>query len=202
MHLSRMPSFEELLKPPPAYYPKNIYYKFYSLFLRTIGMFSEGMRIGFTHGFDSGMIMNYVCQNTPSGRFYIGKVLDRNLLNKVSYEQGNALDIESLKRIYPKPNLVIEVGLYGIIHDDELLRRHFFELKDILNPGAILFNVQTYNPQIELIARVLKNRDGERCVWHLRPVELVIEWAEKAGFIEPQVTMDPYGIYAVVMMRN
>jgi len=125
-----------------------------------------------------------------------------NLLNKVSYEQGNALDIESLKRIYPKPNLVIEVGLYGIIHDDELLRRHFFELKDILNPGAILFNVQTYNPQIELIARVLKNRDGERCVWHLRPVELVIEWAEKAGFIEPQVTMDPYGIYAVVMMRN
>ncbi|MBF8303120.1 MAG: Methyltransf 20 protein [Candidatus Dadabacteria bacterium] len=282
MHLSRMPSFEELLKPPPAYYPKNIYYKFYSLFLRTVGMFSEGMRIGFTHGFDSGMIMNYVCQNTPSGRFYIGKVLDRiflnqvtckafraikeiqknviknylqerngdptfivdlasgkadyiydalsetngnvkvllrdldetalkesraiaeklNLLNKVSYEQGNALDIESLKRIYPKPNLVIEVGLYGIIHDDELLRRHFFELKDILNPGAILFNVQTYNPQIELIARVLKNRDGERCVWHLRPVELVIEWAEKAGFIEPQVTMDPYGIYAVVMMRN
>jgi len=282
MHLSRMPSFEELLKPPPAYYPKNIYYKFYSLFLKTIGMFSEGMRIGFTHGFDSGMIMNYVCQNTPSGRFYIGKVLDRiflnqvtckafraikeiqknviknylqegngdptfivdlasgkadyiydalretngnvkvllrdldetalkesraiaeklNLLNKVSYEQGNALDIESLKRIYPKPNLVIEVGLYGIIHDDELLRRHFFELKDILNPGAILFNVQTYNPQIELIARVLKNRDGERCVWHLRPVELVIEWAEKAGFIEPQVTMDPYGIYAVVMMRN
>lgn len=282
MHLSRMPSFEELLKPPPAYYPKNIYYKFYSLFLRTIGMFSEGMRIGFTHGFDSGMIMNYVCQNTPSGRFYIGKVLDRiflnqvtckafraikeiqknviknylqerngdptfivdlasgkadyiydalretngnvkvllrdldetalkesraiaeklNLLNKVSYEQGNALDSESLKRIYPKPNLVIEVGLYGIIHDDELLRRHFFELKDILNPGAILFNVQTYNPQIELIARVLKNRDGERCVWHLRPVELVIEWAEKAGFIEPQVTMDPYGIYAVVMMRG
>jgi SAM-dependent methyltransferase len=277
-----MPSFEELLKPPPAYYPKNIYYKFYSLFLRTIGMFSEGMRIGFTHGFDSGMIMNYVCQNTPSGRFYIGKVLDRiflnqvtckafraikeiqknviknylqerngdptfivdlasgkadyiydalretngnvkvllrdldetalkesraiaeklNLLNKVSYEQGNALDIESLKRIYPKPNLVIEVGLYGIIHDDELLRRHFFELKDILKPGAILFNVQTYNPQIELIARVLKNRDGERCVWHLRPVELVIGWAEKAGFIEPQVTMDPYGIYAVVIMRG
>ena len=282
MHLSRMPSFEELLKPPPAYYPKNIYYKFYSLSLRTVGMLSEGMRIGFTHGFDSGMIMNYVYQNTPSGRFYIGKVLDRiflnqvtckafraikeiqknviknylqerngnptfivdlasgkadyiydalreinsnvevllrdidetvlkesrtmaerlNLLNKVSYERGNALDIESLKRIKQKPNLVIEVGLYGIIHDDELLRRHFFELKDILNPEAILFNVQTYNPQIELIARVLKNRDGERCVWHLRPVELVIEWAEKAGFIEPQVTMDPYGIYAVVLMRG
>jgi hypothetical protein len=150
--------------------------------------------------------MNYIYQNVPRGRFYIGKVLDRaflnqvtckafraikeiqknkiknyleerngrptfivdlasgkadyiydalretnadvkvllrdideialresraiaeklSLLNKVSYELGNALDAQGLKRIFPKPNLVIEVGLYGIIHDDELIRRHFF----------------------------------------------------------------------------
>jgi len=277
-----MPGFEELLKPLPLYSPKNWYYKFYSLFLRTIGMLSEGIRISYNYGFDSGMIMNYIYRNIPSGRFYIGKVIDRaflnqvtckafrgikeiqknaikgyleerngkptfivdlasgkadyiydalretnanvrvllrdidetvlkesgaiaqgfNLLNKVSYEVGNALDVEGLKRIYPRPNLVIEVGLYGIIHDDELIEKHFFELRDILNPEAILFNVQTYNPQIELIARVLKNGNGERCVWHLRPAELVIGWAEKAGFKEPRVTMDPYGIYAVVMMRN
>lgn len=282
MPRERMPSFEELLKPLPVYSPKNWYYKIYSLFLRTIGMLSEGINIGYAHGFDSGMIMNYIYQNVPHGRFYVGKVLDRafldqvtckafraikeiqknaiksyleerdgkptfivdlasgkadylyealretnanvkvllrdidetaleesktmaqklNLLNKVSYELGNALDVESLRGISPKPNLVIEVGLYGIIHDDELIQRHFFYLKDILNPEAILFNVQTYNPQIELIARVLKNQEGERCVWHLRPVELVIKWAERAGFREPKVTMDPYGIYAVVMMGN
>jgi hypothetical protein len=125
-----------------------------------------------------------------------------NLQNKVSYELGSALDAESLKKINPKPDLVIEVGLYGIIHNDESVRRHFVELKDILNPDAILFNVQTYNPQIELIARTLKNAEGERCVWHLRPAELVIGWAKEAGFREWKFTMDPYGIYAVVMMRN
>ncbi|MGH7808046.1 MAG: class I SAM-dependent methyltransferase family protein, partial [Thermodesulfobacteriota bacterium] len=91
---------------------------------------------------------------------------------------------------------------YGIIHDDEVIRRHFHDMRDILNPDAILFNVQTYNPQIELIARVLRNQEGERCVWHLRPAELVIGWAEEAGFRDPKVTMDPFGIYAVVMMRN
>ena len=276
-----MPTLEELLSPLPFYSPKNWYYKFYSLFLRTIGMISEGIKTGYTYGFDSGMIMNYVYQNTPRGRFYIGRLLDRAFLNqttckafraikeiqkdaiknyleerdgkptfivdlasgkadyiydalretnanvkvllrdisetalkesraiaeglnlegKVSYDVGDALNEESLKRI-PKPNLVIEVGLYGIIHDDELVRRHFFELRDILNPEAILFNVQTYNPQIELIARVLKNSNGECCVWHLRPVETVINWAERAGFKDPRVTMDPYDIYAVVMMRN
>jgi Putative methyltransferase len=276
-----MPSFEELLNPLSIYSPKNWYYKFYSLFLRTIGMVSEGIKTGYTYGFDSGMIMNYVYQNTPRGEFFIGKLLDRAFLNqitckafraikeiqknsiknfleerggnptfivdlasgkadyiydalmetkanvkvllrdisetvlkesraiaeslnledKLSYDVGDALDAESLKRI-PKPNLVIEVGLYGIIHDDELIRRHFFELRDILNPEAILFNVQTYNPQIELIARALKNSNDERCVWHLRPVETVINWAERAGFKNPKVTMDPYDIYAVVMMRN
>jgi hypothetical protein len=278
----KMPSFEELLRPLPLNSPKRWFYELFSFFLRKMGIFSEGIRIGYKYGFDSGMIMNYVYENMPSGRFYIGKVLDRaflnqitckafraikeiqknmikgylrerdgkytfivdlasgkadyiydalretnadarallrdvdettlkksrdiaerlNLLNKVSYELGNALDAESLKKIDTKPHLVVETGLYGIIHDDELIRRHFSELKDILNPEAILFNVQTYNPQIELIARVLKNRSGERCVWHLRPVELVIGWAEKAGFIKDQITIDPYGIYAVVLMRG
>lgn len=277
-----MPGFEELLKPLPPYRPKSWYYIIYSILLRTVGMLSEGIRIGYKHGFDSGMIMNYIYRNVPSGKFYIGEILDRvfldqvtckafraikeiqknmiksyleeregkptfivdlasgkadyvydvleetnadvsvllcdvdatalkessriaetfNLQNKVSYELSNALDVESLKKIHPKPNLVIEVGLYGIIHEDELIRRHFFELKNTLNPDAILFNVQTYNPQIELIARTLKNAEGERCVWHLRPAELVIGWAKEAGFRESKFTMDPYGIYAVVMMRN
>lgn len=245
-------------------------------------MLSEGIKISYTYGFDSGMIMNYIYRNVPSGRFYIGKVLDRaflnqvtckafraikeiqknaikdflkgrngrptfivdlasgkadyvydalnevnghvhvllrdideavlseskaiaeklNLLDKVSYELGDALDLDSLKNIRPNPDLLIEVGLYGIIHDDELIRKHFFHLRDILNPEAILFNVQTYNPQIELIARTLLNQEGERCVWHLRPAEQVIGWAADAGFKDPKVTMDPYGIYAVIMMKS
>jgi len=282
MPLRRMPTFEELLNPLPVYSPKYWYYQFVSFFLRTIGMLSEGIKISYTYGFDSGMIMNYIYRNVPSGRFYIGKVLDRaflnqvtckafraikeiqknaikdflkgrngrptfivdlasgkadyvydalnevnghvhvllrdideavlseskaiaeklNLLDKVSYELGDALDLDSLKNIRPNPDLLIEVGLYGIIHDDELIRKHFFHLRDILNPEAILFNVQTYNPQIELIARTLLNQEGERCVWHLRPAEQVIGWAADAGFKDPKVTMDPYGIYAVIMMKS
>jgi hypothetical protein len=62
--------------------------------------------------------------------------------------------------------------------------------------------VQTYNEQIELIARALVNQDGEPCVWHLRDKDLVIGWAEEAGFRDPVVKMDPYGLYAVFLMRN
>ena len=277
-----MPTFEELLTPLPFYSPRKWYYDLASLLLRSIGTCSEGIKVGFQHGFDSGMIMNYIYNNVPSGRFYVGKVIDRVFLNQVtckafraikniqknmikdyiqerngsptfvvdlasgkadyiyevlretnacvrallrdidqralmesrqiaknldledvvSYELANALDPDSLNRITPKPNLVIEVGLYGIIHDDEQIRLHLKNLKNILDPDAILFNVQTYNPQIELIARTLKNQAGGRCVWHLRSADLVIGWAEGAGFRDPYVVMDPYGIYAVVMMRN
>ena len=277
-----MPTFEELLLPLPLYSPRRWYYALASFFLRSIGLSSEGIKIAYKRGFDSGMIMNYIYNNVPNGRFYVGELIDRVFLNQVTckafraikdiqknmikeyiherdgnatfvvdlasgradylyevlqeveapvkallrdidqralaesrenakklgfedlvrYEVADALDSESLKRINPRPSLVIEVGLYGIIHDDALIRSHFKDLKNILNPAAVLFNVQTYNPQIELIARTLKNQAGERCVWHLRSAGLVIDWAEEAGFKEPNVIMDPYGIYAVVMMRN
>jgi hypothetical protein len=282
MLTSKMPTFEELLKPLPIYSPKRWYYEGASLLLSSIGTLSRGIKTGYTHGFDSGMIMNYVYEDTPQGTFYLGKALDRvflnqitcrafrsikkiqknmikdylaqrngaptfiadlasgkadylydalletnsrakillcdidegalkeseaiaqklNLPNELRFELGSAIDTESLRKIDPEPDLVIEVGLYGIIHDDEQIRRHFLDLKEILNPEAILFNVQTYNPQIELIARSLVNRDGERCVWHLRPVELVIGWAEEAGFVDPQIVMDDCGVYAVVLIKN
>ncbi|HWP91778.1 MAG TPA: class I SAM-dependent methyltransferase family protein [Thermodesulfobacteriota bacterium] len=279
----RIPSFEELVEPLPLHSPKRWYYGAVSLLLQTISTFSEGIKIGYTHGFDSGMIMNYIYENEPHGKLYIGRLIDkaflnqitckafravkqitqnvlidyleerknkptfivdlasgkadyiydvlrdgqykdvkvllrdidrvaleeskgiaekRGLLKQIRFEQGDALDVECLKSIPLNPNLVIEIGLYGIIHDDDLIRRHLCDLREFLNPEALLFNVQTYNPQIELIARALKNRDGERCVWHLRSAEQIVKWAEQAGFKEPKVTMDPYGVYAVVMMRN
>jgi len=282
MPRDEIPSFGQLQKPPPACSSKSLYYKIISFLLRTFGTLSEGIRIGYKHGFDSGNMMNYIYENDPQGSFYVGKAIDRAFLNQktckafraikgiqkdfisnylkeregqgtfivdlasgkadyiyevlkesgsninvllrdinentltesketaekwgitqnISYQVGDALDIESLKNISPKPNLVIEVGLYGIIHDDELIRNHLKLLKEILNPEVLLFNVQTYNEQIELIARALINQNGEPCVWHLRSAEQVIGWAEEAGFKNPEITMDPYDIYAVVMMRG
>ena len=282
MQRSKIPTFEQLQKPLPEYSTKDIYYKFISLILRSVGTLSEGINIGYKHGFDSGNIMNYIYDNQPQGNLFIGKIIDQAFLNQktckafraikeiqknfissylekrgdsktviadlasgkadyiydvvqesasnvqvllrdinektlqeskniaqklgltenIHYEVGDALDTDSLKNISPKPDLVIEVGLYGIIHDDEKIRDHLKAIKEILDPDALLFNVQTYNEQIELIARALVNQDGDPCVWHLRSADQVIEWAQQAGFKDPDIVMDPYDIYAVVMMRG
>lgn len=282
MSRKSIPSFEELKRPLGWSDPKKYYYLAAGLFLRTAGRLSDGIDTGFRYGFDSGMIMNYIYENVPHGKFFIGTALDaafldqttckafravkriqieaisgfvseregrdtfivdlasgkadyiydvlRNtgenvkallrdisektlaesretalasgLRDRVGFEVGDALDVDSLRSIPVCPNLAIEAGLYGIIHDDELVKKHLADLHEIVAPEALLFNVQTYNEQIELIARALVNQDGEPCVWHLRDKDLVIGWAEEAGFRDPVVKMDPYGIYAVVLMRN
>jgi len=95
---------------------------------------------------------------------------------------------------------VIELGLYGIYHDDELIRRHYLDLAEIVAPEQIVFNVQTENPEIEHIARVWRDHRGERCVWRLRPLETILEWAGAAGYQPATVRADRHGIYRVVRL--
>lgn len=247
--------------------------------MRSAGRLSEGIRIGFAHGFDSGVFMQYVYENEPRGKFYLGKLLDRMFLNQVTcrafravkelvksavkevlqtrgtlptlitdlaagpgayllelltrencrnvrlllrdidegaldegrtlaarmgladrvrYERGDALDPESLRCIDPKPDIVLVVGLHGTIHEDARVRQHLRDIGKVLAPTALIFTCQTFNPHIEFIARVWKGRNGQRCLWRLRPIETVTSWAQEAGFPHLKVGMDPFGIYGVI----
>jgi len=49
--------------------------------VHTLGRTSEGVRIAFADGFTSGVMLDYVYQNQPSGRWLIGRWLDRILLS-------------------------------------------------------------------------------------------------------------------------
>jgi hypothetical protein len=95
---------------------------------------------------------------------------------------------------------VLELGLYGIEHDNGVVERHFRDLAELVAPGQIVFNVQTRNPEIEYIARVWVNAAGERCVWRLRPVEQILGYAAAAGYAPASITADRFGIYRVVRL--
>jgi len=79
-----IPTFEELLEPLPVLSPKRWYYDILSLLMRSIGAYSDGIRIAYENGFDSGIIMNYIYNNFSFGRNYIGKTLDRVFLDQVT----------------------------------------------------------------------------------------------------------------------
>jgi SAM-dependent methyltransferase len=55
------------------------------IMLGKLGQLSDGMRIGLTHGFDSGASLDYVYRNQAGGRFGIGKIIDRGYLDAVGW---------------------------------------------------------------------------------------------------------------------
>ncbi|MFI1829887.1 class I SAM-dependent methyltransferase family protein [Streptomyces sp. NPDC020412] len=55
------------------------------LLLGTVGRLSEGVRIGYRHGFDSGSMLDHVYVNKAQGSLGIGRVIDRCYLNAVGW---------------------------------------------------------------------------------------------------------------------
>jgi len=121
---------------------------------------------------------------------------------RVQFVRASAFDRDALARLEPPPGIVVELGLYGIYHDDSQIERHFRDLADTVAARQIVFNVQTQNPEIEHIARVWRDHRGERCVWRLRPVELILEWAAAAGYEPASIRADRNGIYSVGRLQR
>jgi len=118
--------------------------------------------------------------------------------DRVTTRRASAFDRAALTALRPRPDVVCELGLYGIYHDDGLIERHFRHLGETIAPAQIVCNVQVDNPEIEYIARVWRNAEGERCVWRLRPQEQIEGYARAAGYEPASVTADRNGIYRVM----
>jgi hypothetical protein len=121
----------------------------------------------------------------------------RGVADRVTLVRADAFDRTALAALAPRPDIVLELGLYGIEHDDARVAQHLRDLAALVAPGQIVFNVQVRNPEIEHIARVWVNAAGARCVWRLRPLELVLGWAADAGYVPADIRADSRSIYRV-----
>ena len=124
------------------------------------------------------------------------------LQDRVSTRRASAFDRAALAELRPRPDVVCELGLYGIYHDDALIERHFLDLAETVAPAQIVCNVQVDNPEIEHIARVWRNAAGERCVWRLRPTEQITAFAHAAGYQVVSETADRNSIYRVMRFER
>jgi len=144
-----------------------------------------------------------VCDIEPAALAQASAEASRlGIADRVVLVQASAFDRRALAELSPPPAIVVELGLYGIYHDDALIQRHFLELAETVSPQQIVFNVQTQNPEIEHIARVWRNHRGERCVWRLRPLELILDWAAAAGYEPASIRSDRHDIYRVGRLQR
>lgn len=280
--MKSLPTYEELKKPLKWYSPKKYYYLITKFFINTLGNLSNGIRIGNTYGHDSGVMLDYVYKNKPSGKLLIGKIIDYFYINSTGWKGirlrkilikeyikkaietqlekkkkinlldiacgGGEYDIEILNqfpqnkisaelRDYKKENIekaeqnaraaglnnikfkqadafnsknykkkydiIISSGFWEIIENDDLIQKCIKNISSSLNKsGSLVFTIQPYHPQLELIARTLKSNTGKPWIMKLRSLDLMKSWIKKENLIYLSHKMDKYGIFGVVMAKK
>ena len=97
-------SYEDLKRPLHPLDPRRIWYASVRAFLKGPGNLSDGIRIGNRYGYDSGVMLDYVYKNRPSGRGWLGKLIDRIYLGSIGWR-----GIRNRKEI-TKAAIVSEIG--------------------------------------------------------------------------------------------
>ena len=81
-------SFDEaraLAQPLPALSPRGLFWRGYRAGLKLASRVSDGIRLGFETGFDSGSTLDYVYRDRPAGRGPLGRMIDRHYLNAIGW---------------------------------------------------------------------------------------------------------------------
>ena len=64
----------------------DLYYLILRFLMHTLGLLSNGIRIGIHAGFDSGLSLDYVYENKPRGFTLLGKFIDACYLNSIGWK--------------------------------------------------------------------------------------------------------------------
>jgi alpha-beta hydrolase superfamily lysophospholipase/SAM-dependent methyltransferase len=75
----------ELTQALPWTDPRRYYFGAIRLALQTVGRLSQGIRLGWQTGFDSGRTLDYVYENRARGTTPIGRLIDRAYLDAVGW---------------------------------------------------------------------------------------------------------------------
>lgn len=273
--------YDRLRQPLPPLSPTRWWYAAQSLVMKTAGRLSDGIRLGWQTGFDSGRSLDYVYENRPQGRMLIGRVADRSYLNAIGwrgirqrkenlkalirtaidrqraggqpvrivdiaagcgryvletvaefppgtvesillrdntaenleasrslaeklrlvgvrYEQADAFDEASLAAIQPPPNMVIVSGLYELFPDNVPVLASLRGISKAMPAGgSLICTGQPWHPQVEMIARVLINRDGRPWIMRRRTQRELDDLVRAAGFEKIDMEIDRWGIFTV-----
>ncbi|WP_246260647.1 class I SAM-dependent methyltransferase family protein [Streptomyces typhae] len=143
--------------------------------------------------------LRVVCRDLVPAGLRQGERLARERgLSHVSYEIGDALDPKEPDA--GAPDVVVVSGLYELLLDDEAIRESVERLRWLLAPGGTLvFTTQTRHPQLDLIANVLPNRNGQPWVMKCRDVARAEGWARAAGFGEVASRREEVGLFTVTV---
>jgi SAM-dependent methyltransferase len=124
-------------------------------------------------------------------------------LTNVTVAFGDAFDRPSLASIEPRPTIGIVSGLFELFPSNAGVLISLGGLADAIEPGGYLvYTNQPWHPQVEFIARVLRNREGKPWIMRRRTTAEMDELVRTAGFQKVTMEVDEWGIFTVSIARR
>lgn len=131
------------------------------------------------------------------------KLIKRLGLTNITTLRADAFDRASIAATTPRPSIAVVSGLYELFPDNEPLRRSLAGLADAIeDDGLLIYTCQPWHPQMEFIARVLTNREGQPWIMRRRTQEEMDQLVTAAGFEKLGQEIDPWGIFTVSIARR
>jgi alpha-beta hydrolase superfamily lysophospholipase len=92
---------ESLAAPLPHNSLRDLYWRMTRASMRLGSRLSDGVKLGFDTGFDSGSTLDYVYRNQPTGKGGLGRMIDQNYLNSIGWRgiRQRKLNVEELLRL-------------------------------------------------------------------------------------------------------
>jgi alpha-beta hydrolase superfamily lysophospholipase len=124
-------------------------------------------------------------------------------LTNVKIVLGDAFDQPSLAALVPRPTIAIASGLFELFPSNKVVLTSLCGLGDAIEPGGhIIYTNQPWHPQLEFIARVLRNRDGQPWIMRRRTTAEIDELVRAAGFEKISMEIDQWGMFTVSIGRR
>lgn len=124
-------------------------------------------------------------------------------LANVSIGAGDAFDRLALAAFAPRATIGIVSGLYELFPSNDVVAESLGGLAEAIEPGGyLIYTNQPWHPQLEFIARVLRNREGKRWIMRRRSTGEIDELVRAAGFEKCAMEIDRWGMFSVAVARR
>ncbi|PYI93108.1 MAG: hypothetical protein DME97_07320 [Verrucomicrobia bacterium] len=124
-------------------------------------------------------------------------------LTNVTVASGDAFDRASLATIEPRPTIGIVSGLFELFPANAGVLDSLRGLAEAIEPGGyLIYTNQPWHPQVEFIARVLRNREGQPWIMRRRTTAEMDELVRVAGFKKTEMEVDEWGMFTVSIAQR
>ena len=133
----------------------------------------------------------------------IRALADEFRLSNVIAERADAFDRASFGDLRGWATIGIVSGLYELFPSNEMIEDSLAGLAEAIEPnGFLIYTNQPWHPQIEFIARVLRNHRGLPWVMRRRTTAEIDQLVARAGFQKLTMQIDRWGMFTVSIARR